>query len=890
MKGTGGSMDIRVRTFNELGLNAFSNKNYKLALEYFDEALKIDSGNEAILLNKCKVFVKRRSLVEAIGSLDNLLAMNSSNQEAGDMRTECLEMLRKGTTEIKFPKKEDSVAQDNTFTAMEEVHEIGSDEIFEVVEERTEDSGRRKKRSPSKDRAPLKKYVDSCSDEMKSKAIQKSNEIIQKVTEFEKKGIIINDIRPYLEEITSNMDSSNPAGALKVAGKCLAYLSDTKKEYDRTQRLVKRIQQNMLSLRSQGADVKDVDEDLKKVPELLRTGSYKEVLDIAAVSLDKLSLRKVVYQDALDSIRDSWQSIKAALKEGIRDREADEQLSKGRKCVTNGEYDEAIERAKSSQDIIQTSLNALKKLKDEFSSLKTRIVLCQRLEMDVASFQKTLSEIEKFINNGAVDKADDLIFQLKNELSAQEIEYNRGLLFYQITKFKVDEAKTHGVDTSGMEQSLNTMKMELGRGNYENVPVIAEEIQDFVEKSRSVQDQNKALLAIEEAEGLFEDCRYQGIDVSEGISLLKKAKLYFNDSEFARSSEFGRNAIKNFMTLKLVFLLDDTKKLVEKSYKKSDVDLEVAREDLIGVDELILAKDYEEANELLSKIRQPLFEEKAKDQLIKTQEKINEVLALGGEVEKSQKLFSKSQENFKDKDFELAYELSEQAWESAENAKMYEELIDELKSVREFIDKLNKEGIDVSEAKNVLSLAKPALENRFYQTAMDHSKQSKKLAKQAKEMHVFVLRIKKLESRLDSIEEEIENEELMREDLKRAEKLTQLGKKEEIESILFRLDDDLVELESAGEEKRKMEAKKFKQDGNKLFKEGNAKGAIRLFNRALKLTPNDEKIMHNKGVAYKKLNMYRKALRCTKRVLSINPDYAAAKTLRRLCEAEMRKK
>ena len=883
-------MDIRVRTFNELGLNAFSNKNYKLALEYFDEALKIDSGNETILLNKCKVFIKRRSLVEAIGSLDNLLAMNSSNQEAADMRTDCLEMLRKGTTEIELSKKEDSLAMDNALAPIEEFQEISSDELFEVVEENIEKSGKRKKKPLSKDKAPLKKFVDSGSDETKSKAIQKSNEIIQKVTEFEKKGIVINDIKPYLEEITTFMDSGNPGEALEIAGKCLIHLSDTKKEYDRTQRLVKRIQQNMVSLRSQGADVKDVDEALKTVPELLRIGSYEKVLEIAADALDKLSVRKVVYQDALDAIRDCWQSIKAALKEGIRDHEADEQLSKGRKCVTNGKYEEAIEHARSSQDIIQTSLNALKKLKDEFRSLKARMELCEGLEMDVASCRKTLSEIELDINKGAVDKADDLIFQLKNELSAQEIEYNRGLLFFQITKFKVEEAKTHGVDTSGMEQSLRTMKTELEMGNYENVPVIAEEIQDFVEKSRSVQDKNKALLAIEGAEGLFEDCRYQGIDVSEGISLLKKAKLYFNESEFDRSSEFGKKAKKNFMMLKLVFLLEDTKKLVEKSYEKSDMNLEVAKEDLVEVDELILAKDYEDADELLMKIRQPLFEEKAKDQLIKTQEKINEVLALGGEVEKAQKLFSRSQESFKDKDFELAYELSEQAWESSENAKLYEELIDELKSVREFIDKLNAEGIDVSEAKNVLSLAKPALENRFYQTAMDHSKHSKKLAKQAKEMHVFVLRVKKMEGRLDSIDEEIENEEIMREDLKRAEKLIQLGKKEDIESILFRLDDDLVELESAQEEKKKKEAKKFKQDGNKLFKEGNAKGAIRLFNKALKLTPNDERIMHNKGVAYKKLNMYRKALRCTKRVLSINPDYAAAKTLKKLCEAEMKKK
>jgi len=883
-------MDIRVRTFNELGLNAFSNKNYKLALEYFDEALKIDSSNEDILLNKCKVFVKRRSLVEAIGSLDNLLAMNSSNQEAVDMRSDCLEMLRKGTTEIELPKKEAAVKEDDEVSSTEELGETSSDEFFEVVEEKDEDSREKEKKSTSKDVAPLKKFVDSGTDETKSKAIQKSNEIIRNVADFEKKGIVINDIKPYLEEITSNMDSGNPAGALEVAGKCLVHLSDTKKNYDRTQRLVKRIQQNMISLRSQGADVKDVDEDLKTVPELLHRGSYSEALGIAAASLDKLSLRKVVYQDALDAIRDSWQSIKGALKEGIRDHEADEQLSKGRKCVTNGEYDEAIEHARSSQDIIQTSLNALKKLKDEFRSLKARIVLCQGLEMDVAPFRKTLSQIEQDMNKGAVDKADDLIFQLKNELSAQEMDYNRGLLFYQITKFKVDEARTHGVDTSGMEQSLSTMKKELKRGKYENVPVIAEEIQDFVEKSRSVQDQNKALLAIEAAEGLFEDCRYQGCDVSEGISLLKKAKLYFNESEFERSSEFGIKARKNFMMLKLVYLLEDTKKLVEKSYDSSDVNLEMAKEDLIGVDEYILAKEYEDADELLMKIRQPLFEEKAKDQLIKTQEKINEVLALGGEVKDAKKIFASSQASFKDKDFELAYELGEEAWESAENAKLYEELIDELKSVREFIDKLKSEGIDIAEAKNVLSLAKPALENRFYQTAMDHSKQSKKLAKKAKEMHVFVLRVKKMESRLDAIEEEVENEELMREDLKRAEKLIKKGKKEEIESILFRLDDDLNELESVGEKQRKKEAKQFKQDGNKLFKEGNAKGAIRLFNKALKLTPKDERIIHNKGVAYKKLNMYKKALRCTKMVLSINPDYAAAKTLKRLCEDEMKKK
>ena len=75
-------MDLRVRTFNELGLNAYKNKNYKLALEYFDEALEIDPDNHEVLLNKANVFLKRRSLTEAIGNLDRILNVDPENKEA----------------------------------------------------------------------------------------------------------------------------------------------------------------------------------------------------------------------------------------------------------------------------------------------------------------------------------------------------------------------------------------------------------------------------------------------------------------------------------------------------------------------------------------------------------------------------------------------------------------------------------------------------------------------------------------------------------------------------------------------------------------------------------------------------------------------------------------
>ena len=871
-------MDIRVRTFNELGLNAFSNKNYKLALEYFSEALNIDSGNETVLINKSKVYVERRALVEAISTLDNLLNINSSNEEAIDMRKNCLELLRKGATDVLVPVDGDARPPSS-------VKSTDTEEIF-PSEKKTRPQEKAKDLSLM---IPQKKSSDKKNDVERNEAIELSNEIIRKVTGFEKKGIVINDIKPYLEKISSSMDSGKPGKALGEATKCMERLEATEKRYDRTQRLAKRIQQNILDLRAQGANVKDINEELKALPELLRKGEYEEVLERTAGILDRIATRKILYHDALDAIRECWQAIKGAMKEGIRDSEADEQLSKGRKSITKGDYEEAIDHARQSQNIIQTSTDVIKKLNNELNSMKENLLRYEALKMNVSIFQDTILEIEKNIQDRAIDLADDRVFQLKDKLTALEEEYNRGMVYYQMTKYKVDEAGGHGVDTSGMEQSLKSMLAEVRRGKYENARVIAEEIQSFVNESRSVQDRNKALLAIEESEELYEDCRHLGIDVTGTNQLIKKAKLYFNDTEFKPSVKIGNKAAKKLLKCKLLYLLEDTRDILPGISRDSELDTDMILEELFEAEDLITSKDLREAEKLLLSIRHPLFEERAKDQLIKTQEKINEVIALGGNGAEARELFGRSQEEFKDKNYEKAFEISEQAWETAENAKMYEELIDELKSVREYIDRLEDEGIDVSEAKEALAEAKPALDNHFYQTALDYSSNSKKLAKRAEKMHGFVARIERCEERLGSMEKKDGNLDPLYEDLDRARKMVRKGKKDKLESILFHLEEEIDELVGTHEAARVKDAKKLKKEGNSLFKKGDVKEAIRVFNRALKINPNDETIIHNKGVAYKKLKMYKKSLKCCKKTLAINPDYSAAMTLKRLCEEELKK-
>ena len=850
-------MDIRVRTFNELGLNAFSNKNYKLALEYYDEALKIDPANDTVIINKCKVFMEKRSLVEAIGALDGVIARGVSNDEAERLRESCLDMLRKGPTEVLVPEEENAAMEidQEEFIEIFDEEEEGGEEGTLVLSP-VEDEEENDKRPRRKKRPVIRKEIPGDPDfkEIRSRAIEKSNEILRRVAEFESKGVVISDIKPYLEKITRYMDSGNPKGSLKVATKCLEHLDTIKKRYDRTQRLAKRIQQNILDLRAQGAEVGDINRELEDLPEKLRKGEYAEVFDRAVEVLDHLARKKVSYQDALDSIRDSWQSIKSALRDGIRESEADEQLSKGRKSITKGGNEDAIDHARRSQDIIQTSLNARKKLRDEFSALKDRLDKCEELGMNVASFQRTIIEIERHIKEGTIDLADDLVFRLKDELSSREERYNRGMLHYQITKYKVDKARTHGVDASGMEQSLRTMLSEINLGNYENVPVIADEIQSFVDDSKTVQEQNRALLTIEESEELFNECRYMGIDVADGVSQIKKAKLYFNEGAFKNCYDAGSRARKNFLRLKIEYLLDDTREMLRGVSEEMETDVDKAMEELAEVETLIGSDELKEAEELLGNVRHPLFEEKAKDQLIRTQEKLNEVEAMGGNMMEAKKLFERSQKHYTRKNYERAFDLGDQAWEAAENAKMYEELIDELTSARDFIDKLEEEGVDVAEAKSELARAKPALENKFYQTALDYSNRSKEMARKAKDMHEYAITIELCWKRTELLDGRGMDAELLREDLERARKELAKGNKEKLDSILYHVEDELGRLEGDDGERRAKEAKRLKKEGNKLFKAGDAKQAIRTFNRALKLNPRDETIIHNKGCSTKPSN------------------------------------
>jgi len=78
------------------------------------------------------------------------------------------------------------------------------------------------------------------------------------------------------------------------------------------------------------------------------------------------------------------------------------------------------------------------------------------------------------------------------------------------------------------------------------------------------------------------------------------------------------------------------------------------------------------------------------------------------------------------------------------------------------------------------------------------------------------------------------------------------------------LEDDVVQANTA------------KEKGNELFKEGDYKGAIRMYTLALRIIPNDAVYLSNRCASYLKLGMFDKALVDAQKTVALRPDWDKA--------------
>ncbi len=115
------------------------------------------------------------------------------------------------------------------------------------------------------------------------------------------------------------------------------------------------------------------------------------------------------------------------------------------------------------------------------------------------------------------------------------------------------------------------------------------------------------------------------------------------------------------------------------------------------------------------------IEDKIKNKLYEIKKMVDDIQAMGGglKVKDFKPMFDKAKKEYKKKNYERAMSYAKKCYSLANELYRYRNLIQTLKKVRKEIDTSEAKGIDTRNAEELLKKAKPAIEKKDFETALE---------------------------------------------------------------------------------------------------------------------------------------------------------------------------
>ncbi len=906
-------MDPRVKTFMELGTNAANNGQYDMAIEYFNEALAIDKNNHQVLLKKAEAQRKNGDIISAMGTADLLLSIDMNNRAVLKFRENCLNEIRN------IPNTPSSSDNDNSVAAAGQEPNIEfddlpsfsliDDEIFfeledengDVVELASDSSTHSEILAIPKDisKDQSESYDDLTDDEIRGKALDKSEELINVLKEEKKRKNLNLDINVRPGEIARMIQEGDHKKALQLAESYLSKIYYYRELHNWAHRLSKRVKHNIRELKSQGIEMNDSKTFSLEINKMLAEGEYEMVARKCSEYLDKLIYRKVLYQEALKSIKQGWNKVKECEGNGIAEKGAEDLLSRARVFLIKGKYLESKEKSEECAELLQEKIRHVGEIEKRIDEIGKKLLFFKskgmKLDDEIDELNKLHRALKDFSKKKELANGFDEIGQIQNSLEekVREIEdkYNQGSILIARAELLVKDIDRKRSDTN-IEGLIQLMHNRLTKGMIEEMHELLGELEKSYEEQKEQFERNNALSEIEGLEEIYNECLEFGIDVVQRSNQLKEVKSLFNSCEYQPSLELSRKVCHELSRKKLQFLLKDTREMVENSLDdESDLTISSyssAKEDLDMVEDILEEKRLKDAERELFIIRHPLFKERAENALAGAVKKIKDIQERmddepGEEIFTAKELLAQAQKAFEDGFFESSYDTALSSIDTAEKSESYMEVMYELIKTKEKLQEFKKKGVDIAEASRIFQRAKPALDNGYYQAALDHTDRSIKEAERSQSSMRFTNKVSNIEERLSEVREGNIDIDSILNDLGKIKIFLAKDEFEELEDLLFDVEGQLSIKEDKLEKRNKKKAIRFKKKGNQLYKNGDFKESVKYYERALKLYSKDEKIYQNLGLAYKNLGDVGKAMECADNALEIKADYEPAMKLKRKC-------
>lgn len=326
---------------------------------------------------------------------------------------------------------------------------------------------------------------------------------------------------------------------------------------------------------------------LERVRELI---SENELVDALEVATEALNMAKLEVQEKLTDEFATIESMEISLEGKEEDvKKIDEMVQEAREAMDQDDYDTAASLVDKCKDILHKDLR--EHVEKEIERVKKQEELVRESGVSTVNIEEYVSKAITRMEEGHFDSSLQFVKEAKGELNGameQIVEKKEGEL-----EDNIKEALAIECDVREINEKRDDVASHKRKGNFSEA---YSRIEDLLVKIEELKFQ-KVLRTIAESRDYFIKGKEIGIDISEPMGMLNKARDSLKDGDHKGALEWAQDGRKRVRELVeehegLEIRIAEAVKTVD-DLKNINMELPEAQGLISGAREALAQKDYE---------------------------------------------------------------------------------------------------------------------------------------------------------------------------------------------------------------------------------------------------------------------------------------------------------
>jgi len=512
--------------------------------------------------------------------------------------------------------------------------------------------------------------------------------------------------------------SKNALEALRFK-ESLAYAKRAESEGESA--IASRFQESTREIREGIRKLKSVGEDVDMPQELIDQAqeAMKEkryIEALRALNVAGERIREMQFKSVLAVIAQAKDRFVLAKKVGVDMTKAILLLNTSRDNLRLGKFEDAVQYAEQSRKEIDDALQVFYEARDQLVELAKAIKLAEDMESDVSALKRTMADAKKLFETKDYEKALEIIKEGMTDV--RKATYDRAIDSINNADKAVKLAKATGADDTEAEGLLERALASMSKENMPEAIKLAGESLEAANSSmtRVISDRIHNLDEFVKA--------FQGTeDLSPVVEIISEARLRLSDMAFDKAYDLLKEAQQKIETAgreeseRLILLAEQ--KLEEIRAMGGEVDdLEILmKRAREGVEEKVFEEATARAREVVDHSDETMVKLLQAD-FSAVKDSIEEAKSIGIDIEEAKNGVKDARVKFEDKDFVAAHNTIKGVRTSlGERIERYDRIKEKIRKADDLISEAQRNKADVSEQLKLLDSAK----NKFVSGAYDEA-------------------------------------------------------------------------------------------------------------------------------------------------------------------------